>query len=724
MSSEINKLYEFGEFRFDGQNGKFSRNGTRIPLSPKVTELLALLLSTNDRYLEKDEIFETVWKDTFVEEGVLTQNVYVLRKILGKNADGESLIENKPRLGYRISVPVNVVDRYAQSDQISDPPAFGSKIQQASEVDLPPKHQKKYLVASVVILAMVVLVAGWQFVRPSVVALLRKPVESVKFTRVTDSGDLSTAAISSDGGVFAFVSDAGVFLKDIETGKEIKLDTAGFQSIGALRFAPDGNSIYFRDNSVLSTQSAVYKISKLGGPPERVIERSWGSFSISPDGKKIAYFLNVPPVGRFSMHVRDLATGEDREIPATDQPQSPCMVCSPAWSPDGSMILFSVNSPNGTGQLFAYDLSRNEKKEVKLEKLKRFGQAAWLPDGDSFLLSASEGTRFFHVWKVYFSDGQIEQLTNGLSNYGNISISADGKKVISIRADETADIFVAPAGDLNDSKQLTFGGQNSFGQNGLHWIDDRRIMFSSQTEQNLADNLTVFDLNTNSRVQITNEPQNAYRVPVSDGKYIWFAMNKNGVSHIFQMNADGRDVKQISSGDAGQRQSPRVTSDSRYLYYVQRTKEGGRILRYDFAEQKEEVFFDNPDFQPGPYLELSPDNRYLTFPRVIDRPENTETSGVEMAIVSVDNREDIKHFRISDVPPIRRFSPDSRSIEYVSAPSKTTQIVRQRFDGSPPITIFTAKNGKIFNFAWSKDGRQLALSIGRQNRDAVLLSGF
>lgn len=725
MPSDSNKLYEFGQFHFDGRSGKLSQNGTRIPLSPKVTELLALLLSTCDRYLEKDEIFETVWKDTFVEEGVLTQNVYVLRKILGRNAHGESLIENKPRLGYRISVPVTIVDRTLQGDLTSGPPAY-REAKEKSSVNVSVKPRRSYLFVAGIsaILVVIVLAAGWQFVRPSIAALLRKPVESVKFTRVTDSGSLSTAVISPDGGVVAFVNDSGVFLKDIETGREIRLDTDRFQSVGALRFAQDGNSLYFRESGVLSTQSAIYKISKFGGPAERLIERSWGSFSVSPDGKRVAYFLNVPPVGRFNMHIRDLATGEEREIPVTEQPQSPCMVCSPAWSPDGSIVLFSVNSPNGTGQLFSYDLSRNVKKEVKLEKLRRFGQAAWLPDGDSFLISASEGTRFFHVWKVYFSDGQIEQLTNGLSNYANISVSADGKRVISVRADETADIFVALASDLNDAKQITFGGQNSFGQNGLHWIDDRRLLFSSQTEQNLADNLSVFDLASNSRVQITNESQNAYRVPISNGKNIWYAMNKNGVSHIFQMTTDGKDVKQISSGDAGQRQSPRITSDSRYLYYVHRTKDGGRILRYDLVEEKEEVFFDNPEFQPGPYLELSRDNKFLTFPRVIDRPENTETSGVEMAIVSVENVNDIKHFRIDDVPTIRRFSPDSRSIEYISAPSKTTQVVRQRFDGSPPVTIFTAKDGKVFNFAWSKDGKQLALSIGRQNRDAVLLSGF
>lgn len=56
--------------------------------------------------MEKDELIEKLWPDSFVEEGNLTQNIYVLRKTLDTGDDGKSYIETIPRRGYRLAVPV------------------------------------------------------------------------------------------------------------------------------------------------------------------------------------------------------------------------------------------------------------------------------------------------------------------------------------------------------------------------------------------------------------------------------------------------------------------------------------------------------------------------------------------------------------------------------------------------------------------------------------------
>jgi DNA-binding winged helix-turn-helix (wHTH) protein len=94
MGNEINNLYRFAEFRFDGKKGKLWKNDELILLSPKAADLLTLLLEKNGEYVSKEEIFEKVWAGTFVEDGVLTQNIYTLRKALGNDKDGKPFIEN------------------------------------------------------------------------------------------------------------------------------------------------------------------------------------------------------------------------------------------------------------------------------------------------------------------------------------------------------------------------------------------------------------------------------------------------------------------------------------------------------------------------------------------------------------------------------------------------------------------------------------------------------
>ena len=116
MSHQATDLYEFGPFQIDTQNRLLLRDGQPIPLKPKVIETLLLLVENSGRVLEKDELIEKLWPDTFVDEANLTQNIYVLRKALTTGADAASYIETIPRRGYRfagdvtkVSAPTNVV---------------------------------------------------------------------------------------------------------------------------------------------------------------------------------------------------------------------------------------------------------------------------------------------------------------------------------------------------------------------------------------------------------------------------------------------------------------------------------------------------------------------------------------------------------------------------------------------------------------------------------------
>ena len=56
--------------------------------------------------LEKKEIMDQIWPDTFVEEATLAQNIFILRKALGENAIGVQYIQTIPKRGYRFVAEV------------------------------------------------------------------------------------------------------------------------------------------------------------------------------------------------------------------------------------------------------------------------------------------------------------------------------------------------------------------------------------------------------------------------------------------------------------------------------------------------------------------------------------------------------------------------------------------------------------------------------------------
>jgi TolB-like protein/Tfp pilus assembly protein PilF len=109
MVRQVKYFYEFGPFRIDPAARLLLREGTPVPLTPKVFETLLALVQSNGHALAKDRLMRKVWPDSYVEEANLTQNVFTLRKVLGKSRDGRDYIETVPRLGYRFAATVSEV---------------------------------------------------------------------------------------------------------------------------------------------------------------------------------------------------------------------------------------------------------------------------------------------------------------------------------------------------------------------------------------------------------------------------------------------------------------------------------------------------------------------------------------------------------------------------------------------------------------------------------------
>lgn len=116
MSRGLNNLYRFGDFRLDSRERLLWRGEDLVPLPPKAYEVLCRLIEGRGKIVSKDELMTAVWAETFVEEGNLPQNIYILRRALGKNDNGTDFIETVPRRGYRFAAPVSVVEQTARSD--------------------------------------------------------------------------------------------------------------------------------------------------------------------------------------------------------------------------------------------------------------------------------------------------------------------------------------------------------------------------------------------------------------------------------------------------------------------------------------------------------------------------------------------------------------------------------------------------------------------------------
>ena len=95
------RFYLFGVFRIDvSERVLFGEKGA-ISLTPKAFDTLLFLVENNNHTLGKQELIETIWPDSFVEENNLAQNISILRKALGQTSDGLDYIQTVPKRGYR-----------------------------------------------------------------------------------------------------------------------------------------------------------------------------------------------------------------------------------------------------------------------------------------------------------------------------------------------------------------------------------------------------------------------------------------------------------------------------------------------------------------------------------------------------------------------------------------------------------------------------------------------
>jgi len=140
-------LYEFGKFRFDPANHVLLSGGIPVSLTPKLVELLLVLVQNGGRLTKKEDLMRRVWPNSCVEEGNLTVNISALRRILGETADGRPYIETVPKRGYRFVAPVTQVQEELANgpspaaDSVQQPPRQPAEHGGDASSDAPPQSQ-------------------------------------------------------------------------------------------------------------------------------------------------------------------------------------------------------------------------------------------------------------------------------------------------------------------------------------------------------------------------------------------------------------------------------------------------------------------------------------------------------------------------------------------------------------------------------------------------------
>lgn len=131
------RFYEFGPFRINSIQRVLLREGEVVVVTPKQFDLLLLLVENHGRVVEKERLIEEIWPETAVEEGNLTTNIYMLRKVLGEDINGQQYIQTLPRRGYRFVGEVREVAAGDGRPGVKEPVELHLVTRQEQEAVLP-----------------------------------------------------------------------------------------------------------------------------------------------------------------------------------------------------------------------------------------------------------------------------------------------------------------------------------------------------------------------------------------------------------------------------------------------------------------------------------------------------------------------------------------------------------------------------------------------------------
>src|SRR5215467_2252111 len=103
------RVYGFGDFHLDpGKRLLIGRDGTPTSLTSKAYDTLAYLVERAGSVILKAELMQALWPDTIVEENNLTQNISLLRRVLGEGRGEHRYIATVPGRGYQFVAGVKV----------------------------------------------------------------------------------------------------------------------------------------------------------------------------------------------------------------------------------------------------------------------------------------------------------------------------------------------------------------------------------------------------------------------------------------------------------------------------------------------------------------------------------------------------------------------------------------------------------------------------------------
>ena len=592
----------------------------------------------------------------------------------------------------------------------------GGNQSQTAVLATKPLRSKALTIAGLV-LPFAALVAGAFYFWPR--GRGRADFSSIRMQRITTTGLVYCAALSPDGRYVAYAEDnngkKSLWLRQLAAANSVQLLAPAARSALVPAFTPDGNFIdYVEKLGLTDIHGTLYQIPVLGGMPRRLAEGVDSRITFSPDGRQIAFTRNDIVKGESSLILADSSGAPETVLARRIGKDTPFAL--PSWAPDGKSISVVVTDPAADGlyvHLLSVSGSDGSIKPFSPVHWRSLSDIRWLPDGSGILLAAQEKTGA--PQQIYWNaEGSAEarKLTADVNSYTALGVASDSHSFLAVQSDINVNLWVGPANDPDAAVQITSGRMDGIG--GFAWTTDGRIVYQG----NVGDTYQIWMVNADgsNAHQVTND-RYFHRQPAvcESGHSIVFESDPAGTLHLFKMDLDGNHLMQItnSSGEG----SPSCRIQSNDLVFSGTSPDGRTLLyRMDLGGSPPVPFSDLLLLSAPCY---SPDGTRIM--AAFMDPKNGRIKGY--ILPSSGGAPLFAGDPPSTIDPtgIIGWMPDGRGMVALDNRTGIPNLWTLPFDGSPVKQLTHFTKSEIHGFAWSPDGKRIALSRGPIEQNVVLI---
>jgi eukaryotic-like serine/threonine-protein kinase len=546
-----------------------------------------------------------------------------------------------------------------------------------------------------------------------------------QFERLNLSGDITDIVISPDGHYVASIileeGKKAIHIMEVATSSDLRIVPPSGKDYSALSFSPDGNYLYFLENQ--TETGTLYRISKLGGGLRKILTNVNTPVTFSSDGTHMGFIRY-----NFSANTSDLIIAredgtEERRLTGrtvADEDVFPADMrgIGPAWGPDNNILICPTRSQKKRNpaemNLDVIEVVSGRSHRLNAKPWHDISRITWLADGSGLLIAATESPDApLQLILVSCPGGEVRYLTNDPNNYNRVSGTSDSRVFLTLNVEESSSIWRISRNTATPPVPLNVSHKR--GVLEVIFRPDGKILYTADDGKNV--NLWTRDADSESVNQITFEASKKFRPAISpDQRYIVFVSSSAGATNIWRIDADGTQLKQLTSGSY--EDMPSVSPDGRWVIY----RGGGSVSKIPIDGGTPVKLLSFPG-KSMLFPALSPDGTMVAF--FIN--EGHAGQNWKLEVYNLDTLKQVKAFDLPETArPFSgvRWTRDNKGLTYVNTSSGASNLWIQSLDGGEPKWLTDFKDADLISFDWSADGEQIICVRTVQTHIPVLVRLF